>query len=395
VCTKCYDVSNLIKKSSGNSSDFSDDTLDAPDSEGLGTRVGPGTRFDFGNGNNSFHINNLNGKISPSQDIGEFMTAKGYSLPNDTVNFQDYQTLLYAITILRPDNAYRAGNVAWEDTIVTGTECALYMCVNAYNSSMINGHLEETAVATWAERASLSWLPEGVQPAGVNISNTSSTTLGTKEWSPIGLDSAGNYVSRTDFQLMIPDADARRLNMSQMSFNATQTFLGSTSQYLSSLLPSNASSGNDSRIMGQVYSRKGGIQYSDPIMQPLYESPDLNGTFEQLALSMTNRFRTSSTNITQGTLQQLTTIVHIRWGFLILPLGVVVGGCIFMFASMIETRRLKIQPWKSSELASLVYGLNDRTRLQLRRACAGADMDKEAVRIRVQLLDSPNGMELR
>jgi hypothetical protein len=396
VCSSCNDVSSRLRKSSGTTDFYNGDVFTGPGNAGLPIKEGLGTRYDFGEGNTSFHINNFNGELpSSGSGLGEFMTAKGYSMPNDTVNFQNLQSLLYAITMIKPEDGYRSGKIAWEDARVSATECALYLCVNAYNTSMQDGVLNETVVDSWVEKAPLSWLPQEMQPSGVSISNWNSKFLGTPAWSPIGLDEQGRYVNRTDFQLTIPPADARRLNISEVSFNATQRYLGSTSTYMSSLLPSLNGSATNDTIMGKVLSRTDGIQFTDTIMQPLFESKNLTETFEQIAHSITTQFRASPGSVQNGTLETWTTFFHIRWGFLVLPLALIVGGSVFMLASMIESRRWNIEPWKASALTTLAYGLDERTRVQLRRACGGADMEEAAAMIRVQLLDGRDGLELR
>jgi len=40
----------------------------------------------------------------------------------------------------------------WEDMHVTASECALYYCINAYESNVKGGVLNETVVASWADR---------------------------------------------------------------------------------------------------------------------------------------------------------------------------------------------------------------------------------------------------
>jgi hypothetical protein len=95
-----------------------------------------------------------------------------------------------------------------------------------------------------------------------------------------------------------------------------------------------------------------------------YEYPrGLDMLMSDLAVSMTTAFRGFNGAVpTNGTSITTESYVHIRWGFSVLPIAVVVACLVFLLVAMAMTRSSKTQLWKSSALAALFHGLDKETR---------------------------------
>lgn len=78
---------------------------------------------------------------------------------------------------------------------------------------------------------------------------------------------------------------------------------------------------------------------------------------------MTNAIRASGGAVpVLGTAFELRTFVHIRWGWIALPVIVVLMTGAFLVAAMMTSRTTKTKLWKSSALAMLFHGLDGDTR---------------------------------
>jgi hypothetical protein len=98
------------------------------------------------------------------------------------------------------------------------------------------------------------------------------------------------------------------------------------------------------------------------------------------------------TDLVNETSNELTTFLHIRWGFLFLPFRVVIAGSVLMLASLAESTRWGIPSSREmSELATLMHGLDDQTRLQMRMACTHISLTEAGV----QLVEGLDGLELQ
>ena len=60
--------------------------------------------------------------------------------------------MLIAFLVMTAVPEFVNGNVRWDEVTPTATECALFFCVNAYQSESRNGQLVEHVARTWAVR---------------------------------------------------------------------------------------------------------------------------------------------------------------------------------------------------------------------------------------------------
>lgn len=78
---------------------------------------------------------------------------------------------------------------------------------------------------------------------------------------------------------------------------------------------------------------------------------------------MTNAMRASGGSVpVLGTAYEMSTYVHIQWGWITLPAIVVLMTGTFLAAAMFKSRSTKTKLWKSSALAMLFHGLDGDSR---------------------------------
>ena len=98
--------------------------------------------------------------------------------------------------------------------------------------------------------------------------------------------------------------------------------------------------------------------FSDPVDAIWKHSANLDPWIKQVALSMTNALRNSSTGqsddaIYAGTGYQLG--VSVRWPWIALPAAVVLASLLFLAIVMVQTSRSPVEAWKGNPLAFLFF----------------------------------------
>ena len=88
-------------------------------------------------------------------------------------------------------------------------------------------------------------------------------------------------------------------------------------------------------------------------------------------------------NVT-GVVKQSVVIIRVQWWFLVLPATTLLGGIAFAILSMIETRRMKVPPWKNSALATLANGPNSELNQKLETAALAKDLSGMARKTEVK-----------
>lgn len=122
-----------------------------------------------------------------------FMTIYGTSKPEETVSMGDINTLIWSVSILRVRNETRTRSTPWNDTSVEALECALYYCVQSYDTGDVNGTLHENYVTVnESAREQNSWQIRNT--GGNGLANTSIATN-------LAFDGFYSGFLRTDLQL--------------------------------------------------------------------------------------------------------------------------------------------------------------------------------------------------
>ncbi|KAK7750481.1 hypothetical protein SLS62_007560 [Diatrype stigma] len=408
TCSACHDVTDQLQRRTEHGSNLG--TIN------YHTRVYDGEYL-------MYDLPSYGANLSNAIDIRDFaayMAARPRTQPADTLGFRDLDTLIAAVGVVRAADSYRDGTTAWNETEVKATECALWFCTSVYASEVAGGVLQERVLASWADRDPDSYrlLPNKVA--------TDEEMAAFDEYydHPLWVD--GVEFERSDLELRIPAEGARQYNLSlppttsgspggdddssgntnadpgSLSFSITQRTIGSSMQYIStdffqvnegsnsgsSSGNSNSGSGNTGLLVWPVSGDDGATVGQPPVTQALYESTNLSATFDNAARSLSDWMRNrgdsrssgagsnSNTNkrgdgeesMVQGTALQYVIRIRVNWAYLSLPLATIVAGCLFVLFSVLETRRLGLQPWKTDVTATLIHSLDPETRNRLRMA---------------------------
>ena len=342
ICSACKNVSQMLIKASGTNGVLFD-YLEVDNAPAVG---GPMTNYSLPNG---LYIDNLNGfqygygyqTDTPENDEipgVALMTTFGTGNASLTNTFQDNNLLIWAVGMLRVRPNLSNSLAAWPDLPVEATECALYYCVNQYESFVTDSILQETVnPITNATRSPGSW--QWYDDSDITLNGSQATSLEfSNPWSA---------VSRTD--LMLGD-----------SFNMSHNAVDSISSYFQTLLSTNLSSmiGNTS-INGYMLNDSN-LQFQPNAVQPLYVGTDLNATFYALAASMTNAIRAGSDEglVVIGMSATSVTFYSIQWPWIILPCVVILAGLIHLVGTVLKGKTAGIGIWKSSSLAILSRGFS-------------------------------------
>ncbi|MCJ1438974.1 hypothetical protein MMC27_008364 [Xylographa pallens] len=340
VCSACKNVSQILIKASG----WRGVLFDYLEADNAAAIAGPMTEYSLPNG---LYIDNLNGfqygyggqSNTPENVVIPgvvLMTTFGTGNASLTNTFQDNNLLIWAASMLRIRPNSSNSSAAWPDLPVEATECALYFCVNQYESNVTDGILQETVTSmTNATRSLDSW--QWYDDSDITLNPSQATSLEfSNPWS---------VVSRTD--LMLGD-----------SFNMSQNAVDSISSYFQTFLSTNLASliGNDS-INGYMLNDSQ-LQFTPSAVQPLYASADLNATFYALAASMSNAIRAGSDDglVVTGMSATSVTFYSIQWPWIILPCVVILAGLIHLVGTVLKGKAAGVGIWKSSPLAILSRG---------------------------------------
>lgn len=151
VCSACNDVSSHLQRRKENGTNLGTLTLPA-----IGI-TGEYITYSLPR----LNLTNFSGRtLSKSNDttwnnlysLAAYMSATRITDPQLTLSFQHLNTMITAVEVLKAAEEYEAGESTWQDTPISATECALYFCVNTYQSDVTNGILTERIIASWAER---------------------------------------------------------------------------------------------------------------------------------------------------------------------------------------------------------------------------------------------------
>ncbi|KAF5527472.1 hypothetical protein CGCA056_v000613 [Colletotrichum aenigma] len=371
TCSSCRDVSSHITTSSG-IADVTDGTLitvyhDNHSNMQIVNLTFDCTRHELKSQNLS--ISNFNGLAtkehtnaqSPTGKNSAYLTARAINNPGRTIAFQDSKTLITAISMLKASQNYRNREQNWEDSTVTAEECALYFCTNVYRSAIEQGRLNETILGSYTFRDMDSY-------AIVNQPDEKSKVY----------DKYVNYTllspfPRSDLYLVLPEEEFS----SETGISVPNDLRFRITFNTTSLLRwiSGAFSRTDLEWSKQLNFPviQSGETEQPFVINRLGASTNLTKTFETVAASLTKwmRNRSLQTESFVGARKEWVVRIRVSWSFLILPIGSLLGGCIFCLMSIFETRGLGLPAWRGSSLATLAHGLGVEARALLREARDG------------------------
>lgn len=381
VCSACHDVSDRVVVRGRNGSDLGNIKVHGFHTEGhYITHALP--YVNLTNLARATYVG-LSGRgrapIQADMMAAAYMSAAALSNPGWTLTFGELNTMIVAVGLIRAEPAYANHSKPWNQTRSTATECALYLCTNAYRSEVSGGKLKEEVVASWSDRVPGTYYPRSGE-------SESGSWAAYEEYTNYSLDTGGAYYALDDLQLQIPPAEAEKHRLpadAPLLFNVTQNTLGS-------LLPFLADFFQDPLVYGE--SEIGPI-----ISQTLYSSADnLTATFAGAAAAMSRWIR-DNTGAAAPAGGQAAWVLHIRvrWPYVTLPVLVVLLGGGFVALSVAETRRRRLPPWKTDVLATLTHSLDAGTREELRKAARRGRMQDRARGMVLNFEDTGEGLELK
>lgn len=194
----------------------------------------------------------------------------------------------------------------------TGYECSLWACMKAYDTSMMDGHLEQTILSTWNEtrfeKKTNAHLEEYVF---INVPDTMNTL------------------------------EHSRHSISTRSVAAIRSFM-------------------DSLTDGWYDDAFGTVNFSSDWAEAIHDAvPDMTKWMQRLTLSLSNEFRThgkvndESNTKYEGSSTKMASFVHVKWFWMIYPPLCLVVSIYYLFATILAGVRDDVAIWKGDSMPML------------------------------------------
>ncbi|KAH7070278.1 hypothetical protein FB567DRAFT_598535 [Paraphoma chrysanthemicola] len=311
------------------------------------------------------------------------MTANSTYHPKQTISFHDMETLVMAFVMLRAPDQWLNLQFPWNETRPVATECALYLCANAYNTTIQSNVLHEEILASWTNRDVASYAYTS------NLINLENKTEALDAAHRIQLYDPKFDYERHDLRLTVPAEVADKWQLHTGSVNITQSFIGALSESLIASRGLDIKSRTNSSLMlfPDIY--------SSVVIDALWNSTNLTTTFDNVAKSITDRMRDLSPDRQPGKTQTWVTYVRVKWAYLAYPLSMLAFGILYVFCTIVESMSLRMPVWKEKALPTLIYGLNDETQRLLREREWDEDKEKSKdVSVRFKMDEKEGCMRL-
>ena len=240
------------------------------------------------------------------------------------------------------------------------TQCTLQYCLQTFNSSVVNGALHENITSTT------------LNTTVVNIN-------GSKGETPVVLSAPNNVTYHMGMGAMLGVRSwfGNIFTNGAASRNSTYT---------------NNTRTDDTVVVNLTVGISSGTTYFDTdIVQTFYwdyyeYSEGLEMAMSWLATSMTVAFRSFNGAVpVEGRAFSSESYVNVRWGWIALPVLVVMLTAFFLAAAIFRSSRSKTKLWKSSALAMLFHGLDHETRGHFARQGSLGEKKRRARDVKVQL----------
>ncbi|KAK5273038.1 hypothetical protein LTR99_002431 [Exophiala xenobiotica] len=296
-----------------------------------------------------------------------------------TVSFRNAGPLIAAFSYI---NGTDEINIQTGKPIVPeASECALFLCVQAYNATVSQGRLTQTVVREWTQMEEHPMIP-------VADSMPASSLLDLP-------DGVSYFYDLKILTSDIPSPSAKSdFNMSIKAFLALQLVIPP--------LFSGVVEGGDHGFAS------GGIFPSD-VLQRLYNTEDVPALVTRLADSMTASIRRNPATYADflgtrlysapaypGVVLQLVPFIHIVWPWITLLAGTAFFANVFLVYVIVRTKSAasssEVGVWKSSSLPLLYHGLDaDAARTSTHSvglSTSVAEMEDHASRLLVRIMVS-------
>lgn len=326
--------------------------------------------------------------IKRNDDYQVSITVKGNFNVTETVSFRDDNLLIFAMTMIKANFTSQLSDklLSWPDVPVTATECGLSFCVRRVHCLIRNGELTERMEKVSTIRNTDSWQPLFTDEFWIIREHPLFSYKGLQSE-----DDHAHWFSRTDLEVSQLNDPRESFNVSQVSIDSMKSGFSETFRMGSYILkqPNNT----NAIILLNSTSK---IMPTTNVMQSLWVSPNITERFETLAVSMTNQMRQDDDNqsMVLGITTSSVTIIRVQWGWMVLPVSLVILGCVFLFFSARKSRQLRQPIWKEDSLAILFHGLEGLGLETQKDLSTAQDMTRYAKATTVQLLDRDDRIRL-
>ncbi|KAL8793432.1 MAG: hypothetical protein Q9195_004018 [Heterodermia aff. obscurata] len=315
--------------------------------------------------------NGLRMNKTEEDDLRGAVATSGYLFPVDNVTL--HGNSIFNFSRIRGTTSESGPNLRRN---VTANQCFLYWCVNNYDSSVSDGHLNEKITSSWYANGTYWWSNHGIMnderidliPPGISPSTSPNPNFTVAYLAHVG----------------ISEFLAQKLTLSNsiaISPDALSSSLDETS---------NASS----------------YEYSQDLLR-IFRDSEPDAIFANIAKSMTRNIRDQNasmqTNTSDGYFnlagggpaggiaREAYIFVSVRWAWLAFSAVLVLLTCLFLGLTVLSTARHDVAVWKSSPIPLLFSGLEKEEADRLRRAKGLVEMERLSSGIRFVLKDDSGG----
>jgi len=219
-------------------------------------------------------------------------------------------------------------------------ECTLYFCVKDYTAVMANGKFSEQVSATWPG-------PNETLPNMPDIVDRGSGELRDRP----------EELKNTTTVVLEPPGKGEIYRVDSFSYFLFRAWLIKMMDFL----VSGYGGGTDGDFRLQDLSSAMNILLTKYAAAPGGAASKAMDAFADAFTSVVRRKSDQGTFV-EGRALREETFVKARWGWAILPVGLVLLTCFFMTCTLVITIRHEVPIWKSSALAALAHGLSEHSR---------------------------------
>lgn len=268
-----------------------------------------------------------------------------------TTNFPPGRQILTTVWALGvPPSRYsdvlkiRKANRSNTDPLMVAYSCSLYFCLQAYNATSADGIFEEKLVGSWDRMNQngpnpfhmVNWEPGKPQPT----------------WTFVDVPDTMNLANASAF---VVDFESRHVLAEAITtgIGGTVGLNGLNNMPTFQSLSNSSVSTNDAAAVQALW-------------MAANSTATMSSKIQAIADSFTAYMRTELAAPPDGTYAPTTSrdaiFVVVRWPWLAYPLSLLLVGHLFFAATLFQTSRRAVRPWKSQRLPLLLAHLDDVVR---------------------------------
>lgn len=295
------------------------------------------------------------------------MALRGTTNATRSLAFNNITTLIWSQTVLRHPASTNITTLplTLANPSVFAKECALYYCVNTYNSTVAGGVLSETIVPSpeHAARDPASWSLRPLNPSQAPPEFSPSRQL------DISYHPRFSFVPRTDLSF----AGGGGYNISQPAINSISSMVQNTFATCTAMTRNCTTNlervaENWTPLNGFYMTVRSGPQYEPSAAQALWRADRLEGVFDAVARSMSNALRAGGDvapagadgegSRVVGRVGVVTVLYRVDWRWIVLH-GLVVLGAFTAVVWVLTRSGIRgghVPVWGGSTLAVMAKG---------------------------------------